>query len=48
MYIFGWSDKLFKVKCFEDVEGKVLVLFLGKGWFKGMMGLFFVEMWEGI
>lgn len=48
LYTSGRSDKLLKVKRFEDAEGKVLALLPGKGRFKGMMGSLLVETREGI
>ena len=38
LYISGRSNKLLKVKRFEDAEGKVLAQLPGKGRFKGLMG----------
>ena len=48
LYISGRSNKLLKVKRFEDAEGKVLAQLPGKGRFKGMMGSLLVETREGI
>lgn len=48
LYISGRSNKLLKVKRFEDAEGKVLAQLPGKGRFKGMMGSLLIETREGI
>ncbi|WP_334019104.1 DNA ligase [Alteromonas sp. S015] len=48
LYMAGRSDKLLKVKRFEDAEARVLALLPGKGRFKGMMGSLLVETREGI
>ena len=47
-YHSGRSDKLLKVKQFEDAEAKVLAHLAGKGKFKGMMGSLLVETPAGV
>lgn len=48
LYISGRSNKLLKVKRFEDAEAKVLAVLPGKGRFKEMMGSLLVESRKGI
>ncbi|GFD77962.1 ATP-dependent DNA ligase [Tenacibaculum sp. KUL118] len=48
LYIAGRSDKLLKVKQFEDAEARVLAHLPGKGRFKRLMGSLLVETQDGI
>ncbi|WP_394221638.1 DNA ligase [Alteromonas gracilis] len=48
MYTPGRSNKLLKIKRFEDAEARVLAHLPGKGRFKGMMGSLLVETQDGI
>lgn len=48
LYKSGRSNKLLKIKRFEDAEARVLAHLPGKGRFKGMMGSLLVETPDGI